>query len=74
MLIDTDTIDHRAVAIALLKRGGMDWIDKPADEMWGEIDPEARADREQWREGIIIDKTAEVKSLLAMVAEAASAD
>jgi len=74
MLIDTSTLDTRAVAMQLLKRGGMDWIDQPADEVWGQIDEATRADREQWREGIIAEKQTQVDDLLKTITEVASVD
>jgi hypothetical protein len=74
MLIDTDTLDTRAVATHVLKHGGMDWIDTPADELWGELEPEMRAEREEWREGIISEKQQQIIELIRTVTQVASAD
>lgn len=62
MLIDTEQVDRRQVAVTLLKNGGMDFIDKPAEEVWA--DEATRADKAQWREGLIVEKTREVDRLL----------
>jgi hypothetical protein len=68
MLIDTEQVDRRQVAMALLKNGGMDFIDKPAEEVWP--DESTRADKAQWREGLITQKVRELDTLFTALEQA----
>lgn len=64
MIIDTETLDTRELALKVLKRGGMDWIDTPAEELWEGVAAEERQQKTEWREEIIRNKTNELNGLL----------
>lgn len=64
MIIDTEKLDKRALALKLLKRSGMDWIDTPADELWEAVSQEDRQQKSAWREGLIADKIRELNTLI----------
>lgn len=72
MIINTDNIDLRDLAIRMLKRKGTDWIDKTPDELWPEKNEAERADMVEWRDTIVQEEMHRLEGLLALLSELTS--